>query len=153
MVKTKVTRNITRSGPKIPAAGKLEGGDFLGSMASLNRTLKLIVRRLDFLGSLASLNWTLKLVVRRLQFHRNSRFELETHSKMASTHIAEGHVVHHGDPEPHGVGGHHVGGGNLEEVRLHVEVLGLIFSKRKIRSFYEIAIFCQRVSSSYPEFL
>ena len=33
---------------------------------------------------------------------------------------AEVHVVHHGDPEHHGVGGHHVEVEHLDEVRLHV---------------------------------
>ena len=34
---------------------------------------------------------------------------------------AEGHVVHQGDPEPHGVGGDHGVVGHLDEVRLHID--------------------------------
>ena len=41
------------------------------------------------------------------------------------SHVPEVHVVHHGDPELHGVGGHHVEVEHLDEVGLSVHQLSL----------------------------
>ena len=53
-----------------------------------------------------------------------SSVDLSPVRSQSTTHTAQGHVVHHGDPEPHGAGGNHVEVKVLDEdvVRLHQDV-------------------------------